>query len=148
MVFALWKVGRNEERSRGRHARRAADNHVRAFIQILENVCNRAEKADRGVMEARAACTYFEKNVHRIELLRMNVENLLPKLDQDAKYAESVRRILDVAIWLVDTYHDPTLPADKRFYLWTSGAGLLESKTRTALREATSINIVKPLVID
>ena len=148
MTFTFWKVKQNQERARERHVRRAVDGHVRTFVQILENVYNRAEKADRGEREAKTACRYFEKSVYRIESLKANVENLLPELDQDTQYAKSVRVILGVGTWLVDTYHDPTLPEDRRVYLWKSEAAMLETRTRAAVKEAESLNIVKPVVID
>ena len=146
-ALSFWKVNRNHERARERHVRRVVDSHVRTFVQILENVYNRAEKADRGEREAKTACAYFEKSVYRIESLRTNVENLLPELDQDTKYVKSVRLIFDVGAWLVDTYHDPTLPEDKRVYLWKSETGTLESRARAALKEAASLDIVKPAVV-
>lgn len=148
MAFTLWKVVRSQERARERRVRRAVDGHVRAFVRILENVYSRAEKADRGKREAEAARAYFEKSVHRIESLRASVEGLLPELGQDTKYVKSVRRILDVGAWLVDTYHDPTVPENKRVYLWKSGAGELESRASAALKEAASLDIVRPVVIE
>lgn len=148
MTFTFWKLRRSQEQARERHVRQAVDNHVRAFIEIVENVYSRAGKAEHGEREAKTACAYFEKSLYRIESLRASVENLLPELDQDDVYVKSVRRILGVESWLVDTYHDPTMPEDMRICLWTSGAGALESKAREAVKEAMSLNIVKPVVVE
>lgn len=147
MTASFWHLRGSQERKRERHVRSAIGNHVSDLVDILENVYNRAEKAEQGEREARVACAYFTKYVHRLEALRLSVENLLPELDQDTEYAREVRRILEVESWLIDRYHDPTIPDGKRFHLWSSGAADLEEKARDAVDAASSLGIVAPVTI-
>ena len=147
MTGSFWWLRHDREKKRERHVRKAIGNHLLDLVDILENLYNRAEKADRGEREAKIACAYFARYVHRLEALRLSVESLLPELDQDDKYVGEVRRMLGVESWLIDRYHDPTIPDEKRFYLWRSGTSILEQKTREAVGVATSLGIVKPIVI-
>ena len=147
MAGSFWYLRHDREKKRERHVKGAIGNHVSDLVDILENLYNRAEKADRGEREAKIACAYFARYVHRLEALRLSVENLLPELDQNDKYVGEVRKILGVESWLIERYHDPTIPDAKRFYLWRSGASILEQKAREAVDVATSLGIVKPVVI-
>lgn len=117
-------------------------------MRILESLYVRAEGAERGEREAKVACAYFARHTRRLEALRLSVENLLPWVDRDYGYAGTVRRILEVESWLIDRYHDPTVPEGARFNLWTAGASVLREKTGAAVKAATSLNIVKPVTID
>lgn len=148
MTVTFWALRNSQEKRRARHVRRAIGNHVADLVRILESLYSRAEGAERGEREAKVACAYFAKNTQRLEALRLSVENLLPELDQNDKYVGTVRRILDVESWLIDRYHDPTVPEGARFNLWMSGASSLREKTRAAVKAATSLNIVKPITID
>ena len=147
MTVSFWYLRNSQEKKRERHVRSAIGNHVSNLVDILENVYNRAEKAEQGDREAKVACAYFAKYVHRLEALRLSVENLLPELDQDAKYVREVRKILEVESWLIDRYHDPTIPDGKRFHLWNSGVAGLEQKTRNAVDAASSLGIVEHVTI-
>ena len=148
MTVTFWVLRSSQEKRRERHVRRAIANHVADLVRILESLYSRAEGAERGEREAKVACAYFAKNTQRLEALRLSVENLLPELDQNDRYVGTVRRILNVESWLIDRYHDPTVPEGARFNLWTSGTSALGEKTRVAVEAATSLNIVKPVTID
>ena len=148
MTVTFWVLRGSQEKRRERHVRRAISNHVADLVRILEGLYGRAEGAERGEREAKAACAYFARHAQRLEALRLSVENLLPELDQNDRYVGTVRRILDVETWLIDRYHDPTVPEGARFNLWTSGAHTLGEKTRAAVEAATSLSIVKPVTID
>lgn len=147
MAASLWRLSGSQERRRERRVRGAIGGHVSSLVDILEDVYNRAEKAERGEAEARAACAYFARRAHRLEALRLGVEVLLPGLDPDARYAREVRRILGVESWLIERYHDPTIPDDKRFHLWRSGGADLERRIGEAVAAATSLGIVQPVTI-
>lgn len=147
MAASFWRLSGGRERRRERRVRGAIAGHVSSLVDILEDVYSRAEKADRGEAEARAACAYFARRAHRLEALRLSIEGLLPGLDQDAGYAREVRRILGVESWLIERYHDPTIPDDKRFHLWRSGGADLERRIGEAVAAATSLGIVQPVTI-
>lgn len=147
MAASFWYLRRDQVKKRERYVRGTIGNHLSDLVDILENLYNRAEKADRGERDAKIACAYFARHVHRLEALRISVEGLLPELGHDDKYVGTVREILGVESWLIDRYHDPTIPDEKRFCLWCSGASILEQKTREAVGAATSLGIVKPIVI-
>lgn len=147
MAASLWRLSGGRDRRREHRVRGAIAGHVSSLVDILEDVYNRAEKAERGEAEARAACDYFARRAHRLEALRLIVEGLLPGLDQDARYVREVRRILGVESWLVERYHDPTIPDGKRFHLWRSGGAELERRIGEAVAAATSLGIVEPVTI-
>lgn len=125
----------------------AIRHHVSYIVDVLEDVYNRAEKAERGDVEAREANSYFARSVRRLESARMCVELLLPGLDHGDKYAIGVRRIIQAESWMVDRYCDPTIPPDKRFHLWRSNGKDLEETVRDAVRTATSLGIITPVTI-
>ena len=148
VAATFWVLHTGQEKRRERLAKRAIGNHVADLVRTLESLYARAEGAERGEREAKAACAYFARHTRRLEALRLSVENLLPWVDRDDGYAGTVRRILEVESWLIDKYHDPTVPEGARFNLWTSGASVLREKTGAAVKAATSLNIVKPVTID
>ena len=147
MTASFWHLWGGRERRRERNVRRAIGAHLSDLVDMLEDIYNWAEKAERGEREARVACAYFAKRVHRLEALRLSIESLLPELDRDDKYAVESRRILEVEAWLVEQYNDPTIPDDRRFHLWRSGGAELEQKTRDAVSAATSLGIAEPVTI-
>lgn len=147
MMASLWRLSGGRERRREHRVRGAIGGHVSSLVDILEDVYSRAEKAEQGECEARAACAYFARRAHRLEALRLSIEGLLPGLDQDAGYAREVRRILGVESWLIERYHDPTIPDGKRFHLWRSGGADLERRIGEAVAAATSLGIVQPVTI-
>ena len=85
--------------------------------------------------------------MRRPEAQRLSVEGYLPELNQDGKYVQEVRRILEVESWLIDRYHDPTIPDGRRFRLWNSGTAGLEQKTRNAAGAASALGIVERVAI-
>lgn len=138
------------DRQEEKHQRRTKDairHHVSNIVDMLEDVYNRAEKAERGDAEAKEADAYFARSARRLETARMCVELLLPGLDYGDKYAIGVRRILEAESWMFDRYRDPTIPRDKRFHLWRSNGRDLEETVRDAVRTATSLGIITPVTI-
>ena len=147
MTMSFWLLRNSQEKRRERRVKSVIGIHVSDLVDIVENIYNRAEKAEQGEREAKMACAYFARRTHRLEALRLSVENLLPELDQDAKYAGHVRKILEVESWLIDRYHDPTIPDEKRFHLWRSGGAGLEQKAGDAVKAATSLGVIVPVTI-
>ena len=137
-----------EREKRQNRVKDAIKHHVSHLVDILEDVCNHAKRADHGELEARAADTCFAKSARRLEASRLCAELLLSGLDQNDKYAFGVRRILDAVSCVQDMYGDPTLDDGGRLSLWRSSGRCLEDTVLCAVRTAQSLGIVPTVVIN
>lgn len=147
MPVAFWLAGQGDEKRREERVRRVIGAHVSEMLKILQVLHDRANGADHNLQRAHAASTYFDRNVHRLESLRVCIEGLLPTIEDEeyddggGGYSGAVRRILDVEAWLVERYYSPNSPAGERSGLWTTNTINVVERVEYAMTAAASINI-------
>lgn len=145
MPVAFWLSSLGDEKRRQERVRRVIGTHVSEMLKILQVLHDRANGADHNLQRAHAASTYFDRNVHRLESLRVCIEGLLPTIEDeeydDGGYSGAVRRILGVEAWLVERYYSPNSPAGERSGLWTTNTVNVVEQVEYAVTAAASINV-------
>ena len=139
---------RRDEKKHQTYIKKTINNNVLEFVKITSVIHTKSENVHDSDEQAMLLESYFSRHIRRLELLRLNIENKLPQLVDNSDYTNDVKHILDIQSWLVEKYDDPTIPKDKRFYLWKDDySGELTTKTRNLLNIAQKMNIEKPTTI-
>lgn len=143
MSIAFWLVRQSDDKAMYDRTVRRIDAHLLEIVRILAALHDRADGADESRQRAKAASAYFERNVHRLESLRVRVEGLLPTIEDRGSvlYPRAVRRILEVEAWLIERYYIPHIPAEARCGLWTAKTINVVEQTESAMTAARSLGI-------
>lgn len=141
----VWCVNLLNKRNREKHIKNAVTNSVLDLVDIFENIYLRADKVEEDDYEAEIASEYFSRNTLRMEMLRMNVENLMVQLDPNDDFAKKIKTILGVEAWFMDRYNDHTASHTRRVSLWKTGGGKLESQIRKVIKTVQDIKTPDPV---
>ena len=138
---------RDDEKKHQQYIRQTIDNNIRELVTITNTIHARSEEVYDSNAKAKLLESYFSRQVRRLELLRLNVENKLPQLANKYEYTKNVKQILEIQSWLIEKYDDPTVAKERRFYLWKEdhSGGELTDKTQNLVDIATKMNIIKPV---
>ena len=133
---------RQDEKKHQRYIKKIIDNNIRELVDITSMIHARSENVHDSDAEAKLLELYFSRQVRRLELLRLNVENQLPQLADENNYTKNIKTIIEIQSWLIEKYNDPTITKENRFYLWKDrGSSELTDKTRNLVNIATKLNI-------
>ena len=138
-----------DERKHQRYIRQTIDNNIRELVTVTNTIHSRAEEVYDSDAKAKMLDVYFSRHVRRLELLRLNVENMLPQLANESGYTKQVKEVLEIQSWLIEKYDDPTVAKEMRFHLWKEDhhGGELTHKTQNLASIATKLNIISPATI-
>lgn len=144
----LFYLNRQNAKNRKAGFKKIITANVRELTDIFNGINLCARKVDEDDYEAEIARSYFDRKIHRMELLRMSIETHLAQMDPDDEFSEKIRRILDAEAWLVERYHEDGSSQARRLSVWKTGYGELESRVRKAENAATDLKIRQAVVVD
>ena len=147
VAVSFWGSDLYKTRQHQGYLKTTVNNNIQELVQILEYVYSRAEEIEDDDQKARNLSYYFLRQVNRIELLRINVENYLVQIQKNTQYKKEIRKIIDVENWLLETYNRPDISNEEKYFLWKEDVGVLRTNTRKAVKLATKLKIINPITI-
>ncbi|MEX2192161.1 MAG: hypothetical protein WD717_02100 [Nitrosarchaeum sp.] len=146
LAISFWLSQVWGSRQHQKYIKQSISNNIKDLIEIVEKLYSKADSTYSD-NQAKNAYEYFSRKINRMELLRINVDNLLTQLKKDDKYKQKIKSILEIESWLLDTYNNPTIDDTNKFYLWKTNTGELMTQTQNIVNIATELKIKKPITI-
>ena len=134
IAVCVWCADLRVKRNRKNHIKKAIIGNMRDLADIFENINLRAERVEEDDYDAEIASAYFSRKTVRMEMLRINVENMLVQLEPGDDFVKKARAVLEFEAWLMDTYNDQTSSPARRVNLWKADGGELEVRVRKAIK--------------
>jgi len=147
LALFFWAFDWCKTRQHQSYLKTTINNNISDLIKILESIYVQADMIEDDDQKAKNLSYYFTRQVNRIELIRLNVENYLVQIDKNINYKSNIRKIIDVENWLLETYNRPDISNDDKFYIWKEDIGVLKRKTSTAVGLANNLKITEPLTV-
>ena len=125
-IYVFWKG----QLIREKYIQKTINEKVQELTEIISIIYERSENVHDSDAEAHLLEQYFSRQIRRITLLSLHIENQLYRLGENNDYEKDIKTVLKIALWLLEKYDDPTITNKSRFYLWKDrGSSELTDKT-------------------
>lgn len=113
-----------------KYIQKTINDKVQKLTDIVSLIHARSEDVHDSDAEAKFLEEHFSRQIRRITLLSLHIETQLYRLGENNDYEKDIKTVLEVALWLLEKYDDPTIPKKSRFYLWKDkGSSELTNRT-------------------
>jgi len=147
VAISFWLSDWYKTNQHQKYLKTTVNNNIQQLIKILESIYVQAEKIEDDDQKAKNLSYYFLRQVNRIELIRINVENYLVQISKNTQYKIEIRKILDIENWLLETYDRPDVSNEEKFFIWKEDVGILRINTKKAVELATELKIIEPITV-
>lgn len=125
-------------------------NIINSNVEQLCSICNRlyvdvdeiAGNTGQDMEKAKQLSQYFNRNMVRLEMLRLNIENQLVLLKGDDNYTTQIKNILKDEDWIIEKCNRPDIPEHYKLSLWKENRDDLQKKTHDVIDIAKSLKII------
>lgn len=148
-IFIACFGGVSIKSSKQKELKKDIDHDVKELIDMINTIHARSTEIYDDKAEAITMDAFFTKQIRRLEILRNTIQIKTGFLYNNEDYKDDIEKILEVQLWLLEKYDDPTVPKDKRHYIWLKEAesSELQNKTKTVIDIATKLKINEPVTI-
>ena len=116
-------------------------------VKQLATICNRLhvevdEIESTDVLKAKSLNQYFERNITRLEMIRLNIGNHIISYEKDEKYVKKIESILASEDLILEKCNRPDIPSDNKISLWHGNKQHVKEKTGDIIKIAKDLQII------
>lgn len=126
-------------------------NIINDNVKQLTQICNRLYvdvnelhgTTESDIARANSLSMYFDRQITRLEMLRINIGNQLTHIKGDENYIEQIKKILESEDWILEKCNRPDIPTKYKLSLWRENQSGLQEKTGEVIQIAKDLKIIQ-----
>ncbi len=146
VAISFFASDKLKERNHQKQVKEIIDNN----IEQLTKICNRlyVDLDDiHGISsdderKAKEISTYFERQVTRLEMLRINIGNQLTYVKGDKSYISKIKNVLNAQDLIMEKCNRPDIPIKYKLSLWKENKEELQENTGKIIEIAKNLKII------